>query len=114
MLLSMGIKLAVTAVLGAPPAAVPLFEVLLNVTSMFNHGNVRLPPRLEGVLRSILVTPEMHRVHHSVAPSETNSNYGFNLAWWDRLLDRKSTRLNSSHTVISYAVFCLKKKNKNK
>ena len=66
MLLSMGIKLAVTAVLGAPPAAVPLFEVLLNVTS-------------------ILVTPEMHRVHHSVAPSETNSNYGFNLAWWDRL-----------------------------
>ena len=85
MLLSMGIKLAVTAVLGAPAAAVPLFEVLLNVTSMFNHGNVRLPPRLEGVLRSILVTPEMHRVHHSVAPSETNSNYGFNLAWWDRL-----------------------------
>jgi len=85
MLLSMGIKLAVTAVLGAPAAAVPLFEVLLNVTSMFSHGNVRLPPRLEGVLRSILVTPEMHRVHHSVAPSETNSNYGFNLAWWDRL-----------------------------
>jgi sterol desaturase/sphingolipid hydroxylase (fatty acid hydroxylase superfamily) len=85
MLLSMGIKLAVTAALGAPALAVPIFEVLLNVTSMFNHGNVRLPPRLDRMLRSTLVTPEMHRVHHSVAPSETNSNFGFNLAWWDRL-----------------------------
>jgi sterol desaturase/sphingolipid hydroxylase (fatty acid hydroxylase superfamily) len=85
MLLSMGIKLAVTAVLGAPAAAVPLFEVLLNVTSMFNHGNVRLPLRLDRALRSMLVTPDMHRVHHSVVPGETNSNFGFNLAWWDRL-----------------------------
>jgi sterol desaturase/sphingolipid hydroxylase (fatty acid hydroxylase superfamily) len=85
MLLSMGIKLAVTAALGAPALAVPIFEVLLNVTSMFNHGNVRLPPRLERVLRSTLVTPEMHRVHHSVIPRETDSNFAFNLSWWDRL-----------------------------
>ena len=85
MLLSMGIKLTVTAALGAPAVAVPIFEVLLNVTSMFNHGNVRLPQRLDRVLRWIVVTPEMHRVHHSVIPSETNSNFAFNLPWWDRL-----------------------------
>ena len=85
MLLSMGIKLTVTAALGAPAVAVPIFEVLLNVTSMFNHANVRLPPRLDRVLRSVLVTPEMHRVHHSILPRETNSNFAFNLAWWDRL-----------------------------
>ena len=73
------------ALLGAPALAVLLFEVLLNATSVFNHGNVRLPRWLDRVLRLAVVTPEMHRVHHSVAPSETNSNYGFNLAWWDRL-----------------------------
>ena len=62
-----------------------LFEVLLNATSMFNHGNVRLPAPLDRVLRWIVVTPEMHRVHHSVVPRETSSNFGFNLPWWDRL-----------------------------
>lgn len=81
----MGIKVGVTAALGAPAMAVPIFEVLLNVSSMFNHGNVRLPERLERVLRAILVTPEMHRVHHSIIPAETNSNFAFNLSWWDRL-----------------------------
>jgi sterol desaturase/sphingolipid hydroxylase (fatty acid hydroxylase superfamily) len=84
-LLSMAIKLGVVAALGAPAVAVLLFEVLLNGTSMFNHGNVRLPGRLDSVLRWIVVTPEMHRVHHSVVPRETNSNFGFNLPWWDRL-----------------------------
>ena len=84
-LLSMLIKLGVIAALGAPAVAVLLFEVLLNATSMFNHGNVRLPRRLDAVLRWLVVTPEMHRVHHSIAPSETNSNFGFNLPWWDRL-----------------------------
>jgi len=62
-----------------------VFEVLLNATSMFNHGNVRLPARLDRMLRWIVVTPDMHRVHHSVVPRETNSNFGFNLPWWDRL-----------------------------
>ena len=84
-LLSMLIKLGVITALGAPAVAVLLFEVLLNATSMFNHGNVRLPRRLDGVLRWLVVTPEMHRVHHSIAPRETNSNFGFNLPWWDRL-----------------------------
>jgi sterol desaturase/sphingolipid hydroxylase (fatty acid hydroxylase superfamily) len=84
-LLSMGIKLGVVAALGTPAVAVLVFEVLLNATSMFNHGNVRLPVRLDRMLRWIVVTPDMHRVHHSVAARETNSNFGFNLPWWDRL-----------------------------
>ena len=84
-LLSMVIKLGVITALGAPALAVLVFEVLLNATSMFNHGNVRLHRRLEPALRWIVVTPEMHRVHHSIAPRETNSNFGFNLPWWDRL-----------------------------
>jgi sterol desaturase/sphingolipid hydroxylase (fatty acid hydroxylase superfamily) len=84
-LLSMGLKLAVVAALGAPPIAVLVFEVVLNATAMFNHGNVGLPERLDRGLRWIIVTPDMHRVHHSVIPHETNSNFGFNLPWWDRL-----------------------------
>ena len=84
-LLSAGIKMGAVAALGAPPLAFLLFEVLLNATSMFNHGNVSLPPALDRVLRFVVVTPDMHRVHHSVVPGETNSNFGFNLPWWDRI-----------------------------
>ncbi|MCZ6458786.1 MAG: sterol desaturase family protein [Gammaproteobacteria bacterium] len=84
-LLSMGIKLMVVAALGPPVVAVVMFEVLLNASSMFNHGNVRVPLSLDRVLRWLVVTPDMHRVHHSILPNETNSNFGFNLAWWDRL-----------------------------
>ena len=84
-LLSAGIKMGTVATLGAPPLAFLLFEVLLNATSMFNHGNVSLPPALDRVFRFIVVTPDMHRVHHSVIPRETNSNFGFNLPWWDRI-----------------------------
>jgi sterol desaturase/sphingolipid hydroxylase (fatty acid hydroxylase superfamily) len=84
-LVSMVIKLAAVAALGAPALAVLIFEVLLNATSMFNHANVRLPARIDRVLRWVVVTPEMHRVHHSVVPAETNSNFGFNAPWWDRL-----------------------------
>lgn len=83
--LSMGIKLAVVTALGAPAVAVLVFEVLLNATSMFNHANLRLPRPVDRALRWIVVTPDMHRVHHSVVVAETNSNYGFNLPWWDRL-----------------------------
>ena len=83
--LSVLLKLAAVLVIGAPAAAVVIFEVLLNGTSMFNHGNVRLPTGLDRVLRWIVVTPDMHRVHHSDIPAETNSNFGFNLPWWDRL-----------------------------
>jgi sterol desaturase/sphingolipid hydroxylase (fatty acid hydroxylase superfamily) len=83
--LSMGIKLAVIVLLGAPALAVLLFEVCLNATSMFNHANARLPRSLDRLLRLFLVTPDMHRVHHSDVPQETNSNFGFNLPWWDFL-----------------------------
>jgi Sterol desaturase len=84
-LLSLVIKLGVIVALGAPALAVLIFEVVLNATSMFNHGNVRMPRRLDGLLRWFVVTPDMHRVHHSWYPHETNSNFGFNLPWWDRL-----------------------------
>ena len=84
-LLSLGIKLATVVLLGAPAVAVLIFEVLLNATSMFNHGNVRLPTGIDRLLRLVVVTPEMHRVHHSVHARETNSNFGFNLPWWDYL-----------------------------
>ncbi|MFO0884899.1 MAG: sterol desaturase family protein [Pirellulales bacterium] len=84
-LLSALIKLAVIGLLGAPPLAVVIFEVVLNATAMFNHSNVHLPLGLDRVLRLVLVTPDMHRVHHSVNKSETNSNFGFNLPWWDYL-----------------------------
>lgn len=84
--LSMAIKLAVVAALGAPAVAVLVFEVLLNATAMFNHANIRLPAGVDRVLRLFVVTPDMHRVHHSVVPAETNSNFGFSLPWWDRLL----------------------------
>jgi sterol desaturase/sphingolipid hydroxylase (fatty acid hydroxylase superfamily) len=84
-LLSMGLKLGVVAALGAPAIAVLVFELLLNATSMFNHSNVRMPGWLDRCLRWIVVTPDMHRVHHSIVMRETNSNFGFNLPWWDRL-----------------------------
>jgi sterol desaturase/sphingolipid hydroxylase (fatty acid hydroxylase superfamily) len=86
MILSMGIKLSVVVLIGPPAVAVLIFEVLLNATSMFNHGNIRLPSSVDRVLRFFVVTPDMHRVHHSVVIRETNSNFGFNLPWWDRLL----------------------------
>ncbi|MBC7284010.1 sterol desaturase family protein [Hoeflea sp.] len=85
-LISMGIKLAVVAALGPPAVAVLLFEVILNATALFNHANINLPRPVDRVLRLFVVTPDMHRVHHSIDPRETNSNYGFNLPWWDRLL----------------------------
>jgi sterol desaturase/sphingolipid hydroxylase (fatty acid hydroxylase superfamily) len=84
--LSMLIKFGVVVALGASALSVLIFEVLLNATSMFNHGNVHLPEKLDRYLRWLVVTPDMHRVHHSVVIVETNSNFGFNLPWWDRLL----------------------------
>jgi sterol desaturase/sphingolipid hydroxylase (fatty acid hydroxylase superfamily) len=84
-LLSLAIKMAAVLALGAPAAAVIVFEVLLNATAMFNHSNVRLPPRLDRAARFLIVTPQMHEVHHSAERRETDSNFGFNLPWWDRL-----------------------------
>lgn len=95
--LSMVIKLAVVAALGAPAVAVLLFEVLLNATALFNHGTIRLPAGWDRVLRWVMVTPDMHRVHHSVIPAETNSNFGFNLPWWDRLLGTYRAQPKAGH-----------------
>ncbi len=84
-LLSMVWKAGIVVALGAPVLWVLIFEIVLNGTSMFNHSNVRLPLGLDRVLRRVLVTPDMHRVHHSSIPDETDSNYGFNFPFWDRL-----------------------------
>ena len=84
-LLSLAIKIAAVAALGVPAVAVLVFEVLLNATSMFNHSNVALPPRLDAIARWLVVTPQMHQVHHSIVRADTDSNFGFNLPWWDRL-----------------------------
>ncbi len=85
-ILSMFIKFATIALLGPPVIAVVIFEVLLNATAMFNHGNEGIPRPIDRALRWLVVTPDMHRVHHSVEDDEANSNFGFNLPWWDRLL----------------------------
>jgi sterol desaturase/sphingolipid hydroxylase (fatty acid hydroxylase superfamily) len=85
-IISMLIKMAVVVLIGAPPLAVIIFEVLLNGTSMFNHSNLFVPVGTDRVLRLLVVTPDMHRVHHSVFDFETSSNFGFNLPWWDRLM----------------------------
>lgn len=95
--LSILIKMAVIAVLGVPAVAVLIFEVLLNATSMFNHGNVNLPLGLDRVLRWFVVTPEMHRVHHSIIRAETDSNFGFNLPWWDRLFGTYRDQPEAGH-----------------
>jgi sterol desaturase/sphingolipid hydroxylase (fatty acid hydroxylase superfamily) len=84
-LLSMVIKMAIVAALGAPPVAVLLFEVVLNAASLFNHANIRLPGYVERALRLVVVTPDLHRIHHSDKREETDSNYGFSVTWWDRL-----------------------------
>ena len=83
--LSMLYKMGIVALIGAPPLAVFLFEVVLNACAMFNHANLNLPRRVDALLRLVLVTPDMHRVHHSTEWRETDSNYGFNLSVWDRL-----------------------------
>jgi sterol desaturase/sphingolipid hydroxylase (fatty acid hydroxylase superfamily) len=95
--LSMLIKFATIAVLGPPVLAVVIFEVLLNASSMFNHGNIGLPAALDRVLRWFIVTPDMHRVHHSVEEDETNSNFGFNLPWWDRLFGTYRAQPRAGH-----------------
>ncbi len=95
--LSMMIKLMVIASLGPPAVAVLIFEVLLNGIAMFNHSNVRLPLGFDKWLRFFVVTPDMHRVHHSVLPSETNSNFGFNLSIWDRCLGTYRAQPEGGH-----------------
>lgn len=103
-LLSALIKLAGVVVIGPPVVAVVIFEVLLNATSMFNHSNVRMPAWLDRMLRWIVVTPDMHRVHHSVIRREANSNYGFNLPWWDFLLGTYHSQPIEGHEQMTIGV----------
>jgi sterol desaturase/sphingolipid hydroxylase (fatty acid hydroxylase superfamily) len=97
-------KLALVGLIGPSALSVMLFEVLLNATSMFNHGNVRLPDRLDRWLRRVIVTPDMHRVHHSVDVPEQNSNFGFNLPWWDLLLGTYREQPGSGHARMTLGV----------
>jgi len=103
-ILSMGIKFAVIVLIGPPVVAVVIFEVLLNATAMFNHGNVRIPERVDRVLRWFVVTPDMHRVHHSVEDDETNSNFGFNLPWWDRLFGTYRAQPRAGHEQMTIGI----------
>ncbi len=96
-ILSLLIKFATIIMLGPPIIAVVLFEVLLNSTSMFNHANVQIPQKVDRLLRWFVVTPDMHRVHHSVENDETNSNFGFNLPWWDRLFGTYRNQPRAGH-----------------
>jgi len=102
--LSMCIKLMVVVTLGAPALAVLIFEVLLNATSLFNHGNVHIPLSFDKILRWLVVTPDMHRVHHSWHPDETNSNFGFNLPWWDRLLGTYKDQPRDGHNGMTIGI----------
>ena len=103
-LISLGIKIAVVLAFGIPPLAVFLFEVVLNATSLFNHSNVLLPPRIDLMLRLLLVTPDMHRVHHSIVRAETDSNFGFNLPWWDRLFGTYRREPQAGHTAMTIGI----------
>jgi len=96
-IISLGIKAGAITVLGAPPVGVIIFEILLNGTAMFNHGNFFIPLGIDRVLRLLVVTPDMHRVHHSVFPNETNTNFGFNLPWWDRLCGTYRSQPRKGH-----------------
>ena len=95
---SMGIKCIAVILLGASPESVILFEIVLNSCAVFNHSNVKLPLWFDRVLRMLVVTPDMHRVHHSVERDETNSNYGFNIPWWDRMFGTYKAQPRGEHT----------------
>ncbi len=95
--LSMFIKFATIIVLGPPVVAVVIFEIILNATAMFNHSNIKLPKTVDSILRLFLVTPDMHRVHHSVEDDEANSNFGFSLPWWDRMFGTYRNQPRAGH-----------------
>ncbi len=103
-ILSMIWKMAIVAALGAPPIAVLIFEVVLNASALFNHSNVALPRGIDAILRLFIVTPDMHRVHHSVHVRETNSNFGFNVPWWDRLFGTYIAQPRDGHEGMSIGI----------
>ena len=102
--LSMVLKFGVIVAIGAPVVAVVVFEVLLNASSLFNHSNVRMPLAVDRWLRRLIVTPDMHRVHHSVESNETNSNFGFNLPWWDRLFGTYTAQPRAGHDQMTIGI----------
>ena len=104
-ILSMLIKFATIVVLGAPVVAVIIFEVVLNAMAMFNHGNIRLPLGLDKLVRLLLVTPDMHRVHHSVEDDEANSNFGFNLSIWDRVFGTYRDQPRGGHNGMTIGIY---------
>ncbi len=103
-LLSMGIKFLIIVTLGPPVIAVLIFETLLNVTGMFNHSNISMPSQVDRILRSLLVTPDMHRVHHSIDRVETNANFGFCFSFWDRLLGTYKPVPALGHTAMTIGI----------
>lgn len=103
-ILSMLIKFATILLLGPPVIAVILFEIILNATAMFNHSNIGLPAGLDRALRWFLVTPDMHRVHHSVEDDEANSNFGFSLTWWDRVFGTYRDQPRGGHEGMSIGI----------
>ena len=103
-LLSMGIKFMVIAALGPSAAAVLVFEALLNGMAMFNHANAKIPLGVDAILRKIVVTPDMHRVHHSILSNETNSNFGFNLSIWDRLFGTYRAQPAAGHEAMTIGI----------
>jgi sterol desaturase/sphingolipid hydroxylase (fatty acid hydroxylase superfamily) len=103
-ILSMLVKFATIMVLGPPVVAVIIFEVVLNATAMFNHSNVRIPKGIDRVVRWLVVTPDMHRVHHSVERDETDSNFGFNLPWWDRLFGTYRDQPRAGHEAMAIGI----------
>lgn len=110
-LLSMGIKFLIIITLGPPVLAMLIFETLLNVTAMFNHANIAMPNRMDRILRSLLVTPDMHRVHHSIDRAETNSNFGFCFSLWDRLLGTYRQAPALGHVAMTIGVAELREPN---
>jgi sterol desaturase/sphingolipid hydroxylase (fatty acid hydroxylase superfamily) len=100
----MGIKFCTIVLLGPPVFAVVIFEVILNATAMFNHGNIRLPKKVDQILRWLLVTPDMHRVHHSIEDDETNSNFGFSLSCWDRIFGTYRDQPRAGHEAMKIGI----------
>lgn len=111
-ILSALIKFAAILLLGPQLIAVIIFEILLNATAMFNHGNIKLPEPLDRFLRRFLVTPDMHRVHHSVEENEANSNFGFNLSWWDFLFGTYQEQPQNGHQGMTIGIHKYRDPNK--
>ncbi len=106
---SLGIKMFVVLAIGAPFIAVFIFEVLLNATSLFNHANIRIPKNIDKVLRVFIVTPDMHRVHHSIIREETDSNFGFNVPWWDYIFKTYCAQPKAGHIGMTIGIDSFRK-----